>query len=123
MTPDLHALISQMATELDHCQQLLMDDRRQRHPLADHARALLAEPEAEGPRGRPAAAPVPVSERLPGPEDCDAEGRCWRYIDPEESLCDPMWELARSKYAVATYGSVAWLPASALPLPAPEKTK
>ena len=47
MTPDLHALISQMAAELDHCQQLLRDDRRQRHPLADRARALLAE--ADGP--------------------------------------------------------------------------
>ena len=35
------------------------------------ARAVLAR------WGRPAAAPVPVSERLPGPEDCDAEGRCW----------------------------------------------
>ena len=27
--------------------------------------------------GQPATAPVPVSERLPVPEDCDAEGRCW----------------------------------------------
>ena len=47
MTPDLHALISQLVVELDHCQQLLRDDRRQRHPLADRARALLAE--ADGP--------------------------------------------------------------------------
>ena len=62
------------------------------------------------------AVPVPVSERLPGPEDCDAEGRCWRYIDPEESMGNPMWELARSKYAGATYGSVAWLAAHAIPL-------
>jgi hypothetical protein len=23
--------------------------------------------------------PVPVAERLPGPEDCDAEGRCWLH--------------------------------------------
>jgi len=27
--------------------------------------------------GRPVVEPVLVSERLPGPEDCDAEGRCW----------------------------------------------
>ena len=47
MTTDLHGLVSQMAAELDRCQQLLLDDRRQRHPLADHARALLAE--ADGP--------------------------------------------------------------------------
>jgi hypothetical protein len=26
---------------------------------------------------RPTIEPVPVSERLPRPEDCDAEGRCW----------------------------------------------
>ena len=31
--------------------------------------------------GTPAIQPVPVSERLPGPEDCDAEGRCWMF-DP-----------------------------------------
>ena len=47
--PDYRALITEMAAELDHCQQLLLDDRRQRHPLADRARAALAEPEAEGP--------------------------------------------------------------------------
>jgi hypothetical protein len=44
MTPDYRILITKMADELDQCHQLLMDDRRQRHPLADHARALLAEP-------------------------------------------------------------------------------
>lgn len=40
---DYHALITEMAAELDHCQQLLLDDRRQRHLLADRARAVLAE--------------------------------------------------------------------------------
>ena len=49
MTPDFHGTIGELAAELDHCQQLLMDDRRQRHPLADHARTLLDQPEAEGP--------------------------------------------------------------------------
>ncbi len=39
--------------------------------VAEIARAVLAR------WGRPAIEPVPVSERLPGPEDCDAEGRCW----------------------------------------------
>ena len=47
MTTDLRALITQMAAKLDHCEQLLLDDRRQRHPLAARARALLAE--ADGP--------------------------------------------------------------------------
>jgi hypothetical protein len=36
----------------------------------ENARALLAR------WGRPALKPVPVSERLPEPGDCDAEGKC-----------------------------------------------
>jgi hypothetical protein len=48
-------------------------------------------------RGRPAITPIPVSEGLPGPEDCDAEGRCWLLTD--------------------CLSSTYWLPAHALPLP------
>lgn len=43
--------------------------------------------------------PVPVSERLPEPEDCDAEGRCWWFHDEDGALCSH------------------WLPAHALPVP------
>lgn len=46
---DLHALITELADELDHNHQCLLDDRRLTHPLADKARAALAEPEPEGP--------------------------------------------------------------------------
>ncbi len=46
---DLHALITELADELDHNRQCLLDDRRLTHPLADKARAALAEPEPEGP--------------------------------------------------------------------------
>ena len=46
---DLHALITELANELDHNRQCLLDDRRVTHPLADKARAALAEPEPEGP--------------------------------------------------------------------------
>ena len=208
--PAYRILIAKMADELDQCHQLLMDDRRQRHPLADHARALLAEPVAptdeeieewadacsEAPLeemdpeihgwrrcftakefsetiraalarwGRPAAAPVPepgevaelvadlqeigeilcgmekhrwavkltraatllqqqaapvpVSERLPGPEDCDAEGRCWlggRLL----GTGTPTWLLGYPDW-VERFPNVHrfWLPANALPLPAPE---
>ncbi|MEN9859961.1 MAG: hypothetical protein RLZZ515_443 [Cyanobacteriota bacterium] len=42
--------------------------------------------------GRPAIEPIPVSERLPGPEDCDAEGRCWRFT-PETDDHLPVWVL------------------------------
>ena len=58
---DLHALITEMAVELDHCQQLLMDDRRQRHPLADRARAALAE--ADGPAVPEGREPASVTEQ------------------------------------------------------------
>ena len=44
---DFRALCSRMADELDHNRQMLMDDRRLKHPLAEEARAALAE--ADGP--------------------------------------------------------------------------
>lgn len=33
--------------------------------------------------------PIPVSERLPGPEDCDAEGHCWWW---RTDGIDAFWE-------------------------------
>jgi hypothetical protein len=56
--------------------------------------------------------PVPVNERLPEPEDCYAEGRCWWFCfecPGEHSY----WILAKEVYCNPTY----WLPAHALPLP------
>ncbi len=46
---DFRALCARMADELDHYRQLLMDDRRETHALAAEARALLAQPEPQGP--------------------------------------------------------------------------
>jgi hypothetical protein len=69
---------------------------------------------------RQAPQPVSVHERLPGPEDCDAEGRCWVYVLLEAWAGEPeffIWELKRVKYASANYGASHWLPAHALPLP------
>jgi hypothetical protein len=63
-------------------------------------------------------APVPVSERLPGPEDCDGEGRCWVHQPHEACPESPAWELMLAKYASPNYGATCWLPANALPLPA-----
>ena len=54
--------------------------------------------------------PVPVSERLPGREDCDTEGRCWWLLLEHE--CNAMW----CHSPTLTH----WLPATALPLPAGE---
>jgi hypothetical protein len=48
--------------------KLTMDDRDAATVVG--LRAVLAR------WGQPAT-PIPVAERLPGPEDCDADGRCW----------------------------------------------
>jgi hypothetical protein len=71
-------------------------------PIVDFARAVLAR------WGRPAITPIPVSERLPGPEDCDAEGRSW--FGGKRGI----WMLMTSKYAMA---DSFWLPHHALPVP------
>jgi hypothetical protein len=44
---DWRALCARMADELDYCQQLLKDDRRETHALATEARAALAQPELQ----------------------------------------------------------------------------
>jgi hypothetical protein len=75
------------------------------------ARAVLAR------WGRPAIEPVPVSERLPGPEDCDAEGRCWWWnvtMDPDS----PNWWSLESIEYIET--EPYWLPRWALPVPVVE---
>ena len=69
-------------------------------------------------------APVPVSERLPGPEDCDAEGRCWWFLPTQQLEIlrqSDAWSFRRhtprkDDYCLWTH----WLPATALPLPAGE---
>jgi hypothetical protein len=61
--------------------------------------------------GRPAIEPVPVSERLPGPEDCDAEGKCW-WFDRE---CDT-WSFNEGRLEEETH----WAPHWALPVPGVE---
>jgi hypothetical protein len=75
------------------------------------ARAILAR------WGRPAIEPVPVAERLPGPEDCDGEGRCYAW--------DGYWWLVRSAVLEeddtgAGEGYTHWLPHHALPVPQQE---
>ena len=66
---------------------------------------------------RQALVPVSVSERLPGPKDCDAEGKCWIHQPCKACPESPAWELMPAKYAIPAYGVVCWLPAHALPLP------
>jgi hypothetical protein len=75
--------------------------------------------------GAPASNPVPVSERLPGPEDCDAEGGCWWWHpDHKEDDFDDGWILLDPKWAGGRRDSddsliyTHWLPHWALPVPA-----
>jgi hypothetical protein len=66
----------------------------------------------------PVVVPVAVSERLPGPEDCDQDGFCWMGygyklpgVDEKDSYA--MWMLMPSE---ESSGKV-WAPANAIPLP------
>jgi hypothetical protein len=85
------------------------------------ARAVLARWDT------PAIEPVPVSERLPGPEDCDAEGRCWWWHPAHiEDDFDNDWALLNHEWAgLALRDSddsliyTHWLPRWALPVPTP----
>jgi hypothetical protein len=80
--------------------------------------------------GTPAAQPVPVSERLPGPEDCDAEGRCWWWHPAHiEDDFDNDWALLNHEWAGLVLRDSDdsliyshWLPYWALPVPAPTNT-
>jgi hypothetical protein len=64
-----------------------------------------------------AAVPVPVSERLPGPEDCDAEGRCWFFISSLGGYDDDWgWKLLDRTYG-ASQCQTTWMPHRALSLP------
>ena len=64
---------------------------------------------------RQAPQPVSVHERPPGPEDCDAEGRCWMHgkVEGDWRLINP----ANSGVPQLKYCFTHWLPAHALPLP------
>lgn len=64
---------------------------------------------------RQALQPVPVSELLPGPDDCDPEGRCWLFSKVENE-----WRLlnaANSGVPNLKYFFSHWIPAGTLPLP------
>lgn len=82
--------------------------------MAGHfARAVLAR------WGRPAIELVPVSERLPGPENCDAEGRCWGLTSTPhlDGCCYKTWKLVPCSWVGPGNTSTHWLPHWALPFP------
>jgi hypothetical protein len=55
----------------------------------------------------PQPSPVPVAERLPGPDDCDEDGFCW------------FWNLQWERWMAGWQDDECthWLPAHAIPLP------
>lgn len=82
----------------------------------DFARAVLAR------WGNPAPQPVPISERLPRPEDCVPHPRtklgnwCWGFEQCEVSLARPArWRLMHME--TVEMEASHWLPAHAIPLP------
>ena len=144
MCAELHAAFNTYAVDMKH------------HDLLERARALLAQPVAEGPTdeelntfwncsgiadeygnhtgnifefaravlarwGHPTPQPVAVSERLPGPEDCDEQGRCWwlkQRANPDHDLLMPTWHLQRQGPVGTTFFRFThWAPANALPTP------
>ena len=89
-----------------------------------HASARLMR-EAADLLTRLALQPVPVSERLPGPEDCtpnprNGEGEwCWGWRqDSSRSPFSGRWHMVPRAFVVEEASH--WLPADALPLPAGE---
>jgi hypothetical protein len=75
-------------------------------PVVSRARAALAE-QPVGPT------PIPVAERLPGPDDCDAEGGCWWFDSGT-------WIFLSFSQGFSWGRITHWLPVNALPLPANE---
>jgi hypothetical protein len=61
--------------------------------------------------------PIPVAKRLPGPDDCDACGRCW-WFQPETDGDFPHWVFEPDGLdRDLRYRPTHWLPFHALPLP------
>jgi hypothetical protein len=106
-TPDIRTALERLVE--------LQDDTRPTSAIAgDWADAIadarwgrLAKPEP------PTIAPIPMSERLPGPKDCDAEGCLWIWTSTEQ------WERIHGD-SWALHSFTYWLPAHALPLPTTE---
>ena len=74
--------------------------------------AALDQPEPVAPTIQP----VPVSERLPGAKDCDADGLCWWWSRDITAWC--LCFAAAGDLSEWTH----WLPHWALPVPTPANT-
>jgi hypothetical protein len=91
-------------------------DREETFDHRAFARAAISAACARARFDHPTPQPVPVSERLPGPEDCDAEGRCWLLYRSASMKMTPVWSLVH-KRCILDAPYTHWLPANALPTP------
>jgi hypothetical protein len=94
----------------DHCYEGPIDDwpkRAERAATVHGLHAVLTR------WGRPAIEPVPVSERLPGPADCDAEGKCW-FGTPSSYVMVANWVYEKAEHCRSW--NTHWAPHWALPV-------
>jgi hypothetical protein len=80
--------------------------------------------------GRPAFHPIPVSERLPGPDDCcpnprNGQGQwCWGWVQHDPILYGGRWRMMCREWLLDE--ALAWAPWWAFPIPgnhSPDATK
>ena len=109
MTADFRALCAELLAEYEDS---FVISEPSDDPLVQRARAALAAPPPEPLR------PIPVSERLPGPEDClfnpgATIGFCWIFnpIEVEGGIC--WWSFEPLEWSE---NGTHWLPANAIPL-------
>ena len=89
------------------CRELMRD----RQP--SFAELLMPPPHPLTRWGHPTPQPVAVSERLPRPEDCTAQGWCWVFYRGFAT-----WTLEKPLGQDGKHtGYTHWLPANALPTP------
>jgi hypothetical protein len=106
--PPTEGEVAELVEWLHNCANVRMDEGYER-PAFKFARAAALLQHHQPPQ------PVPVSERLPEPEDCDAEGRCWWYGEGGDMVG---WTLDAE--GPSYYRAKYWLPAHALPIPPSE---
>lgn len=112
---DFRALCEELVDNLHRYQCWYIEDNgyglHDMEALLRRARAALAEQPVSQPYELPTTTSIPVSERLPQAEDCDAEDQCWWFSRETES----QW--SKWTYFRGTGAESHWLPYHSLLLP------